>query len=443
MGTINVKSKNLRETHEGAMAHPINKLQELRRSVMACLLWEKSFYESGEDIADRIARLINEIPDNEKIMGMASEARNKMHLRHVPLLIARELARKGAKIASLLEDIIQRPDELCEFLAIYWKDKRQTLAAQVKKGLAGAFRKFGEYSFAKYNRDTEVKLRDVLFLSHAKPKNKEQAEIWKRLIDGTLETPDTWETSLSAGSDKKETWERLIREEKLGDLAVIRNLRNMEQVDVDESLIKQAINNMKSGKVLPFRFIAAARYAPGFEPELEQAMMRTLASTEPLPYKIILVVDVSGSMDEPMSIKSEMDRLDAACGLAMILREVAEDIRVFTFSSDLVVVPSRHGFALRDAIVNSQRHMQTYLGRALEEIHSKNIDHDIMIVISDEQVHQSIFAPGPAIPMPQKKGYMINIASNQNGVGYGQWIHLDGFSEAIVDYVREYEKAGL
>jgi 60 kDa SS-A/Ro ribonucleoprotein len=45
-----------------------------------------------------------------------------------------------------LERVIQRPDELTEFLAIYWKDGRQPLSAQVKKGLARAFRKFNEYA---------------------------------------------------------------------------------------------------------------------------------------------------------------------------------------------------------------------------------------------------------------------------------------------------------
>lgn len=38
------------------------------------------------------------------------------------------------------------------------------------------------------------------------------------------------------------------------------------------------------------------------------------------------------------------------------------------------------------------------------------------------------------------RGYIINVASNKNGVGYGAWIHIDGWSEAVIDYIREYEK---
>jgi hypothetical protein len=34
---------------------------------------------------------------------------------------------------------------------------------------------------------------------------------------------------------------------------------------------------------------------------------------------------------------------------------------------------------------------------------------------------------------------MINVASAKNGVGYGKWVHIDGFSEAVVDFIREIE----
>lgn len=41
-------------THEGAVAKHITPEQQLRRSVLSCLLWEKEFYEDGQSIADRI-----------------------------------------------------------------------------------------------------------------------------------------------------------------------------------------------------------------------------------------------------------------------------------------------------------------------------------------------------------------------------------------------------
>ena len=78
-----------------------------------------------------------------------------MKLRHAPLLLVREMARHAthrALVAETLAAVIQRADELAEFVAIYWKDGRVPLSAQVKKGLAAAFPKFDEYALAKYDR---------------------------------------------------------------------------------------------------------------------------------------------------------------------------------------------------------------------------------------------------------------------------------------------------
>jgi 60 kDa SS-A/Ro ribonucleoprotein len=425
-----------KRTHEGAPAKHISPEQELRRSVLACMLWEDQFYEDGVAIAGRIRELVPKVAA-EKVAALAVEAREKMKLRHAPLLLVREMARLATHrqlVAETLSRVIQRADELSEFVALYWSEGKQPLSAQVKKGLAAAFTKFDEYALAKYNRATPVKLRDVLFLTHAKPVDAAQAGLWKRLVADELATPDTWEVALSSGADKRAAWERLLSENKLGALALLRNLRNMQEARVDEQLVRAALGRMKTERVLPFRFIAAARYAPQWEPELEQAMFKALGSQPRegqarLPGKTVLLVDVSGSMDAPLSRRAEMRRNDAAYGLAILLREIAENGSIYTFSDRLVRVPPRQGFALRDALNASQPHSGTYLGKALGEIDEK---YDRLIVITDEQSHD-------AVPNPRARGYVINVASYQNGVGYGKWTHIDGWSDSVIEYIRAAE----
>ena len=63
--------------------------------------------------------------------------------------------------------------------------------------------------------------------------------------------------------------------------------------------------------------------------------------------------------------------MDAAAGLAILLREKAEEFAVATFSDACVEIAPRRGFALRDAIVGSQAPSGTYLKRALSELHEK------------------------------------------------------------------------
>jgi len=368
-----------------------------------------------------------------KVAALAVEARSVMKLRHVPLLLVREMARHAthrALVAETLAQVIQRADELAEFVAIYWADGRAPLSGQVKKGLAAAFPRFDEYALAKYDRAGVVRLRDVLFLCHAKPRDAEQAAVWKRLVDGELATPDTWEVALSSGGDKLSHWERLLAENKLGSLALLRNLRNMQDAGVREELVLSALAAMKTERVLPFRFLAAARYAQRWEEALEAAMFRCVADRERLSGHTVLLVDVSGSMIAPLSRRSEMQRVDAAYGLAVLLREIAEKVTVYTFSHGAVRVPSRRGFALRDAMEASQPHGGTNLGASLDAVKEK---YDRIIVITDEQSHDRV-------PAPKGRGYVINVASAKNGVGYGKWSHIDGWSEAVIEYIRELER---
>src|SRR5271157_165367 len=421
------------QTHEGAPARALSPELALRRSVLACMLWENQFYEDGVEIAGRIQELVSRVAASH-VAALAVEAREKMKLRHAPLLLVREMARHKThrtEVAETLVRVIQRADELAEFVALYWKDGRTPLSAQVKKGLATAFTKFDEYALAKYDRAQPVKLRDVLFLCHAKPRDEAQAEVWKRLVRGELATPDTWEVALSSGADKRAAWERLIRERKLGGLALLRNLRNMKQAGVSEELVLGALRSMSTARVLPFRFLAAARYVPEWEEALEAAMLASVRSQEKLPGKTVLLVDVSGSMTALLSRRSEMLRTDAAYGLAILLREVAETVSVYSFSDRLVAVPPRRGFALRDAIDRSQSHNATYLGAALARLEEPC---DRVIVITDEQAHDSV-------PSPKGRGTMINVASFKNGVGYGAWTHIDGWSESVVEYLRALEQS--
>lgn len=421
-------------TAEGAIATRITPEQELRRTVAACLLWEDGFYESGASVADRVKQLVSKCrPDF--VAACAYEARTKMKLRHAPLLLVREMARHPAHrllVAKLLPDVIQRADELAEFVSIYWKEGKQPLSKQVKTGLAKAFQKFDEYALSKYNRDGAVKLRDVLFLCHAKPKDAQQDALWKRLIDGKLQSPDTWEVALSGGEDKRVTFERLMAEGKLGALAFLRNMRNMQQAGVSIDLVKGYADVVDIKRVLPFRFIAAARAVPAWEHILEPMMLRACEGREKLSGKTVVLLDVSGSMDSPISAKSDLHRIDAACGLAVLLRELCDDVEVITFSNQVVQVAPRRGFALRDAIVSSQPHGGTYLGRAVELVNRER-QYDRLIVLTDEQ-------SADRVPDPKALGYVINVASNKNGVGYGKWLHIDGWSEACIDYIQEQEK---
>src|SRR5438128_10053930 len=177
-------------THEGAPARHISPELQLRRSVLACLLWESQFYEDGVEIGGRIAELVPRVAA-PKVAALAVEARDQMKLRHAPLLLVREMARHAshrALVAETLHLVIQRADELAEFVAIYWKDGRVPLSGQVKKGLASSFPTVDEYQLAKYDRGGPIKLRDVLFPCRAQPPDEARREVWTKMVAGSRGT---------------------------------------------------------------------------------------------------------------------------------------------------------------------------------------------------------------------------------------------------------------
>jgi len=88
------------------------------------------------------------------------------------------------------------------------------------------------------------------------------------------------------------------------------------------------------------------------------------------------------------------------------------------------------GIAWRDSSDGGQPHNAAFLGKALAAIEEK---YDRLIVITDEQAHDKVAAP-------RGRGYVINVGSYKSGVGYGKWVHIDGWSEAAIDYIRSLEE---
>lgn len=423
MASLN-KKKSI-YTHEGAKARYIQPKAQLERSVMSCLLWEDGFYEDGKLISSRIQSLCMRL-DASDILEVALKAKNDMRLRHVPLFLVREAFKhKGSRkhCGDVLEQLITRPDDITEFLALYWKNGKEPLAKQAKLALGRAFHKFDEYQLAKYNGGRkEISLVDALRVVHPEP-----SELLGKLRNGTLFTPVTWEVELSKGGDKKEIWERLLKDDRLGGLALLRNIRNMAEAGVDGFLIKEAIRNIKTGRLLPINFISSGMINPSFEAEIEEVFLKSF-SKDKHGGRTVLLIDVSYSMFERLSSRSILRRADVAASLAMIARETFADITVFSFSDNLVLLPSRRGFALRD-LLNAQMHNNTYLGASISYI-KNNVSHDRLIVITDEQSHDTV---------PDFDGYLINVASNRNGVGYGKCVHIDGWSDKVIDYILQYE----
>ena len=447
MATVNVKVRNSRKTHEGAPASIIKPVEELKRSVMSCLLWEDSFYEDGVAIADRVKELTEKV-SQEEARQILIDAKFKSKLRHMPLYLLTLFAEKKWLKKEDVAKVCTRVDDMTELLSLYLKDEKKPLSHQLVKGLAMKIPEFSEYTLAKYNRDKAVKLRDVFRIARPVPKNEDQSALWKRVVANDLAIPDTWEVAISAcGSDsvkKAKEFTRLLTEKaldeetskefnKLGDLAFLRNLRKMREVGVDESVIRKSFEERRWGWIIPYQFISAASVNPGFEDVLETAMFKCLGNEEPLKDKIALLVDISGSMVSKISRKSDLMRYDAAAGIAVLLREICTDIKLYVFNDKLFEIPPRRGFALRDAITKNAGG-GTNMWESIRSVAQERRNR-VMIVITDEQTMDT----GSYSDTNSDLLVIINVASYQNGVGYEKGVvHINGWSDSVIYWLHEY-----
>lgn len=415
---------------------------QLERIILTCFLWENSFYEKGSDTAARIAALVPLINPDE-LVNLILKAREDMNIRHAPLFVINEMVKIPGRrmlVKDLIQRVVKRPDDATELLAMYWKDGKKALPSSYKKGLGLALQKFSGYQLAKYQSKGSLKLVDLFNLVHPFPKSDEQAKLWKEFMKNGLPPANTWETRLSGGEDPLKMWTSMLKEKELGALALLRNLRNMLKAGVNETLIRDGIMGMDASKVLPFRFIAAAKHAPALEGTIEAKMLSDTIQWGSLSGKTTLLIDVSGSMDQEISSKSDLTRMDAACALAMLIREICESVEIYSFSERIVRIPDRRGFSLRDAIVNSQPHSSTHLGKAMEVLNATNLRaekiSERLIVFTDEQANDT------SVPNPNfLKPYMINVAGYEKTWGNErQWMRVNGFSEKLVDFMMMSEK---
>jgi len=360
--------------HEGAPAFALTKELELYTAVATAGLSDQ-FYEKESDKLQRIIKLIAK-NDAAFVAKLAVYVREQMYLRSIPLVLTVELAklhRGDDLVRKLTARVVQRADEITELLAYYAvanqrNDVKQLnkLSKQLQKGLAEAFNKFDEYQFAKYNRDAKVKLRDALFLVHPKAKDDAQQMLLNKIAKDELQAPYTWEVELSAlGQQKfdsvelkkeafKAKWEELVFSNKLGYMAVLRNLRNILETEVSKEALEKVCNYLrneqavKKSKQLPFRFLSAYRELKELKngrvskvlDALEDAVVYSAANIAGYDEstKVVIAADVSGSMQKAISAKSKVQNFDIGLMLAMLLQSRCENVITGMFGDTWKVI---------------------------------------------------------------------------------------------------------
>ncbi|MBC7921210.1 MAG: TROVE domain-containing protein [Ferruginibacter sp.] len=492
VSTAAAQSRNAVTNHEGARAYALTPALELYTAVVTAALSDQ-FYEKADG---RLARLRALIAKNDPVFvaQLAVYAREQMHLRTVPLVLVVELAKihNGDNLVSrLVARVVQRADEITELLAYYQlanerkgAKKLGLLSKQMQKGLALAFNRFDAYQFAKYDRQTEVKLRDALFLVHPKAASAEQQSRFDRIANGTLATPYTWETELSALGQRtfeheaakqaafRVRWEELIDSGKLGYMALLRNLRNLLEARVSQLHAAKVARRLADArevaksKQLPFRFLSAYREVkPVVSPNatliltaLEAAVATSAANIRGFDAdtRVLIACDVSGSMQKAISAKSTVQNYDIGLMLGMLLQSRAQSVVTGIFGDTWKVInlPQRNVLAN----VGELHRREGEVGYAtngylvIKDLIARKLTMDKVMLFTDCQLWNSQ-GSGESIPVlwdhyqriaPHARLYLFDLAGYGNVPVrvVGNVSFVAGWSDKVFDVLAAIENGG-
>lgn len=409
-------------------------------------------YRSADESISEVGTLIDAIPDKRFVAKAAIFARTEYGMRSISHVVAGEIARrvKGEEWTKHFFDrVIHRPDDMTEILAYLYATGATSEPNALKKGFARAFGRFDAYQLAKYRKDgAEVSLIDVANLVH--PKNTEAIA---QLIKGTLPTPDTWETKLTAaGSEegaKKEVWVELIKSRKLGYFALLRNLRNIiEQAPeivseacamlTDEALVSKSL-------VLPFRYTTAIEQIRELNGTgvrqvlvaLNKAVDVALKNVPEFPGKTLVALDVSGSMGgKPVEI--------GALFATVLVKSNDADLMLFDYDGKYVSLnPADSTLTLVDQI----KARATGGGTNFHSIfQTANQAYERIIILSDMQGWIGYDAPTSSFEEYKTRCGAKPHVYSFDLQGYGtlqfpqpQVYCLAGFSEKVLDVMKMLE----
>lgn len=495
-GPIKVSSTDLTTaTYEGSSAYERDAKSELFLLAVTNMVSEKTFYESAQDRDSRFSRLVREvaISDCDWLTRFITWLRITANMRSAAIVMACEAVHERlaknmyGNNRHIISYACARGDEPGELLA-YWTSKFGcNLPMSVKRGLAdAATRLYTEYSMLKYDTSSHgVRFADVIMLSHPKAICKSQNDLFKYILDRhynptscaiptslemittntlvrTLVKNDptillnnellfsagiTWEYALSqCGSkiDKRELWSALIP--TMGIMALARNLRNFDEVEISDEDAQYVINKFSDPKqvmksrMFPFRWLTAYREALSLRwgYGLEKALNSSIYNIPALTGRTLVLIDTSGSMTwtgiSQYSTTSPID-IAALFGIAIAIKNSKTDLVGFANRSFTHKI--KPGTSILREIESFEQRVGevghgTYIARALKENYAS---HDRVIILSDQQ---SMDASVSAVVPANVKMYGFNLlgyASACAAWGAPNRIELGGFSDAMFEMI--------
>ncbi|MFJ6936377.1 TROVE domain-containing protein [Streptomyces sp. NPDC101132] len=448
-------------TDQGGKGYVRDPRSELFVLAVALFAGEETSAETAAAREHRYTLLVRRlaVEDPEWTAGLLAWLRGSAHMRRASLVGAAAYvkarldagATAGPSNRGVVDSVLQRADEPGALLAHWTATYGRALPKPLKRGVADAVRRlYHGRSLLKYDTAAhEFRFGDVLNLTHAAPDPAKpwQGDLFRYALDRRhrparavppasvpvlgahrelMELPVaerrpvvtgaggaerlaraglTWEALAGwlQGPLDAAVWEAMIP--SMGPMALVRNLRNFDGAGVSDEVAARVAERIADPEVVaasrqfPFRYLAAHRHAPSarWAEPLERALGHSLANVPALPGRTLVLVDRSGSMWEPLSERSQLNRADAAAvfGTALALRAEAADLVQFGSYSHRVRYEPGEG------VLRILERFRELGGTETVAAVLKHYDrHDRVLIITDEQAapHRRLGHPASRIP---------------------------------------------
>jgi hypothetical protein len=485
--------------HEGATAVKLNPKFELISIITTG--FNDNFYESMGERENRFIALIKDLSkkDIDFVAKALIYARTVVGQRTVTHFGATHLAAQmsGNSIARRffskrvrgknMGGIIYRLDDILEIVACYQHfNPGKPLSGAMKKGFKMALEQADKYELAKYQgKGKKVSLVDVVNLVHPKP-SPEMASTFKALMEGNLKQFDTVEDKNTASGQevakklkdgvisqaeattmlstaKEDNYRELITSGKIGYLALLRNLRNINKNTKDQDLIKAACDLLTNENFIKKSLVFPHQIDLAFEVLVEEGIHRDITTALNTAYELSIpnltklfehgttavVVDTSASMtSNNVKVNGKSINKRPVEKAALVAATLAKGINadLYHFATTCSRVKFNH-LDTTNTIKNKMIELigQNGHGTDFGSIFSTLPQYDRIFIISDLQGAHSMLHNSSLQTYNKKYGvpYIYTI----DMVGYGttmfrssqKLIELYGYGADIYEYVKKAE----
>jgi len=453
------------------------------------------FYSDAETQLAQVLALCDAVPA-EFVAKTAVYARERAYMKDMPALLLAYLAqRDGAAMARVFERVIDNGRMLRNFVQILRSGTvgRKSLGSRPKRAVQQWFERASVQSVLNASVGRNPSLADVIKMVHPKPANAERAALYAWLIgkatsDAALppvlrafeafklsaqepvpELPFQFMTALPLTDAH---WKAIARRASWQTLRLNVNTFARHGVFEDAAFVAWAANRLRDAeeirraRVFPYQLLAAYNAASPGVPQpildaLQDAMELATANVPPVPGRVVVAVDVSGSMASPVSgvrrgATSKVRCVDVAALLAASIKRVNTEARIVPFAQ--AVKPLR--LNPRDSVMTQARELAALLGGGtavsapLALLNAEAAPVDLLVVVSDNQSWIDTRQAGGTETMrqwvaikqrnPFARMVCIDLQpyATSQALESADIVHVGGFSDAVFDLLSSAGTSG-